>query len=57
MSDHTLKSPPPEGERENLHDRIVTAELKLMTGEQLTPMEQRILAYTVFAGGCASCAQ
>lgn len=55
MSEFNLKSPPPKGTSEDLKEQIIAAELKLMTGEKPTPMEERILAYTVFAGGCSSC--
>ncbi|MBK1788083.1 hypothetical protein [Prauserella cavernicola] len=55
MTDRTLKSPPPQGGSEDLQDQILAAELKLMTEEPLTAEEQRLLAYTVFSGGCSSC--
>ncbi|MFF5992269.1 hypothetical protein [Prauserella flavalba] len=55
MTDPTLKSPPPQGGSEDLQDQILAAELKLMTGERLNSTEERLLAYTVFSGGCSSC--
>ncbi|MEU3269379.1 hypothetical protein ABZ639_00970 [Saccharomonospora sp. NPDC006951] len=55
MSEHNLKSRPPKDNRDELTDLILAAELKLLAGEQLAPMDERVLAYTVFAAGCASC--
>ncbi|MFC4002389.1 hypothetical protein ACFS2C_05295 [Prauserella oleivorans] len=56
MSEHDLKSAPPKGTSADLQDQVLAAEMKLMSGERLTPKDQRLLAYTVFAGGCSSCA-
>jgi hypothetical protein len=55
MTEYKLKSPPPRGSSKDLQDEIIAAELKLMSGERPSPREERLLAYTVFAGGCSSC--